>query len=402
MNLDTLKARAVDLLRQACHPYGIAASPDEQENYRRLWSRDAMISGIAGLLAGDDTVINGFRRSIETLARHRHPSGFIPSNLLPRKPHADISFGSLAGRVDATGWFVAGSCLYLLNRAEESLKTELKPILRKSLELYDLWEYNGRGLVYTPLSGNWADEYPISGHTLYDNLLRVWAMELYGRLYDDAGYLQKARKIRGKVRINFWPDSAFEVNPGIYHPRAFRELANRGPNHFAAAVGPDGYHRRFDAAGHGLAFMLGIVKKRQVESILEYQQEIYRSIGKPLLPAFWPVIMEGDARWHLLVRNYSYSFKNRPHHFHNGGIWPVWMGWYGLGLSTLGQPETAETFLESWMDIEGPETLNFCEYISSDQLIPAGKPRLCFSAAGLILLISAIKKEFSPLITGKD
>jgi hypothetical protein len=34
------------------------------------------------------------------------------------------------------------------------------------------WEFNNKGLLYVPLSGNWADEYITDGYVLYDQLLR--------------------------------------------------------------------------------------------------------------------------------------------------------------------------------------------------------------------------------------
>ncbi|MBK7466490.1 MAG: hypothetical protein IPJ43_06555 [Saprospiraceae bacterium] len=52
----------------------------------------------------------------------------------------------------------------------------LKPAIYKCLNVLEIWEYNSRGLIYTPLGGNWADEYPTSGYTLYDNVLRYWAL----------------------------------------------------------------------------------------------------------------------------------------------------------------------------------------------------------------------------------
>ncbi len=41
-----------------------------------------------------------------------------------------------------------------------------------------------------------------------------------------------------------------------------------------------------------------------------------------LLPAFHPVITPTDDDWEDLQMTFSYTFKNHPHEYHNGGLWP--------------------------------------------------------------------------------
>lgn len=400
MDLNKLESRALNLLQEACCSYGILASPEDQDNYQRLWSRDSMIAGIAGLLAGDERVLEGFRNSLLTLAAWQHPLGMIPSNVLPasegRDDDPEVSYGSLAGRVDATCWFVVGSSLYLINRDDKKLRERLKPCLRKALELLDRWEFNGKGLIYTPPGGNWADEYPVDGHTLYDNLLRVWGMQLFAHLFSDERLFQRGAWIKKKIAVNFWPRPENRGHPDIYHPGAFEEYAEEPISHFPCSVGPYGFNFTFDVAGHALALLLGLTSDEQVRTISDHTLAIQKSLGKNLLPAFWPVITEKDSRWDDLKLNYRYSFKNEPHHFHNGGIWPVWMGWYGMGMRRTGRESFAREMLESWMELEDADGngLSFSEYITSDTFIPSGKKRLSFSASGLIFLVSAISNRF--------
>ena len=33
-----------------------------------------------------------------------------------------------------------------------------------------------------------------------------------------------------------------------------------------------------------------------------------------------------------LESNYAYTFRNKPHEFHNGGLWPVWNGFLVAAL----------------------------------------------------------------------
>lgn len=393
MDLEHLQSQALELLREATTDFGIMASPEAQENYRRLWSRDAMVAGIAALPLDDDKIIRGFRDSILTLAEYQHPHGMIPSNVLPDKDDPDISYGGLAGRVDATSWFVVGASHFLRHAGDEKLKRELQPNLLLALELLDRWEFNGRGLLYTPLSGNWADEYPVQGHTLYDNCLRLWALELYSEIYNDTDRAVQSRIIRERIEINFWPEPSVVGHPAIYHKRCFEEIADAELKHFACAIDPGGYNLHFDAAGHGLALNLNLATEEQTEKVLTYTGEMFEEIGMNLLPAFWPVIKPGDPEWSELRNNYSYEFKNNPHHFHNGGIWPVWMGLFGWGMSQAGDTELSEHMLASWMEIEDPKSPRLSEYIASDTLKPQGKRRLSYSASGLLFLLQAITKN---------
>lgn len=391
MDLENLEGHALQLLRDATTGFGIMASPEAQDNYRRLWARDAMVAGIAALPSGDQELIRGFRASILTLAEYQHPHGMIPSNVLPDQDDPDISYGGLAGRVDATSWFVVGAASLLQHTNDEELKRKLQPNLLLALEIMDRWEFNGRGLLYTPLSGNWADEYPVQGHTLYDNCLRLWALELYAKLYNDEDRAVQSRIIRERLEINFWPDSSVTDHPAIYHKRAFEETAEKKLKHFACAIDPRGYNIHFDTAGHSIALHLNLATAEQQSIILDYTGEIFEEIGKDLLPAFWPVINPGDQGWSELRHNYSYEFKNNPHHFHNGGIWPVWVGFFGWAVSQTGNDNVSRRMLSSWMEIEDSKSPGFSEYITSDSLKPEGKKRLSYSASGLLFLIQAIK-----------
>lgn len=393
MDLEHLESSALQLLREACTEFGIMASPEAQDNYRRLWSRDSMVAGIAALPSDDEQVLEAFRQSVLTLAEYQHPHGMIPSNVLPDEDNPDISYGGLAGRVDATSWFVIGCCLFISHANDEELKKKLQPNLLQAIEIMDRWEFNGRGLIYTPLSGNWADEYPVQGHTLYDNCLRLWGIELYSGLYGDEDREVQSRIIRERIAINFWPEAATVDHPAVYHKRCFEEMAEKKLAHFACAVDPRGYNNHFDAAGHGLALYLNLPTTGQLQKIKQYAGELFREIGADLLPAFWPVIKPGDPEWAALNENYSFGFKNEAHHFHNGGIWPVWMGFFGLGMSRQDNASIAQNMLEAWMKIEDPEAPLFTEYIASDTLKPGGKQRLSYSASGLLFLIEAIKRN---------
>lgn len=110
--------RAVALLRKISTPDGFLAAPTEKANYRRVWSRDGVIIGLAALLSEDDELIESFERPLCTLARHQGPRGEIPSNV--DTVGGRVSYGGTTGRVDADLWFIVGCVEYWSATGDES------------------------------------------------------------------------------------------------------------------------------------------------------------------------------------------------------------------------------------------------------------------------------------------
>jgi glycogen debranching enzyme len=109
-----------------------------------------------------------------------------------------------------------------------------------------------------------------------------------------------------------------------------------------------------------------------------------------MVPAFWPPITEDDTEWNQLNANYSYSFKNKPYHYHNGGVWPMVNSFWGMALLKAGKTNTAKKLLSSITEFvkKGKENNDwgFYEYADSLNGTPGGTDRMAWSAAGLILL----------------
>lgn len=79
MSVEAYEA-AVNLLHRATTPSGIVASRHDILNYRRVFCRDAMICGLAGLLWEDEIIVQGLKTSLETLAEHQEPKvKFLPT-----------------------------------------------------------------------------------------------------------------------------------------------------------------------------------------------------------------------------------------------------------------------------------------------------------------------------------
>jgi len=374
--------KAKEVIQLASTPNGFVATSDGGENYGRIWARDAVITGVASSNIGDHWSKETWKQSIITLYENRSTSGLIPSNYDPSTGKS--SYGSLVGRVDANLWWLLGCGLYIQQYKDEKLLKNVKEVVNKLTEILQHWEFNDRGLLYTPLSGNWADEYPYHGYLLYDNALRYWAMTIWAELLEDDAYQTKALQIKELIQTNFWAKPR-QISEG-YHPKLHQEAKDKNLKHWMSGFNPAQNYYFFDAAAIGIALNAGLYNNDEVDKLEEFILENFHFDDKVLIPAFWPVLKEGDILYEDIKNNFSYEFKNFPHNFHNGGIWPVMMGWVVAGLRKAGKTTLADRIYSDYLGVCQGEEYQFHEYLSSDSLTPSGKKNMCFSASGLLLM----------------
>lgn len=366
---------AIEIIRKAITAEGILASAQQRDNYARVWARDSMMTGYAGILINDEEILAGLEKSILTLAKHQAENGQIPSNVVNDR----ASYGTHVGRTDATTWWIVVTCEYLKIYQKTELKQRLEDKIFKALSCLKTWEYNQRGLVYSPLGGNWADEYVTSGYTLYDNVLRYWALKNAAELYQSNELQDQAVYIRNLIQENFYKN---DLSAPKYHETAYSKTEFKP--YFWASLNANGYDVRFDLAGNALAILLDF--ELNFEAFSGFLEDLHTQFGHWMLPVFYPVIYPGDYDWKLLENNYSYSFKNEPYHFHNGGSWPIFLGWLCLGLKRKGWAEIPGKILSQYEQLMQEKGFHFREYYSTDKLLPLGTDQLCFSASGYLMM----------------
>jgi len=367
--------KALEVIEKAISGQGILASSEKKDNYARVWSRDSMMTGITGILIKNQTIVDGLEKSIKTLADFQAQNGQIPSNVYGDK----ASYGTLVGRTDATIWWIIGACEYIIFSKNEGLKETLKEKIYNAFSCLKTWEFNQRGLLYSPLGGNWADEYVTSGYVLYDNVLRYWAFEKASEVYEDEKLKSLAQETKKLIENNFKKNSS---DVAKYHETAYQKAYEKP--YFWASLNANGYDERFDLAGNALAILLGF--DLNLEGFSSFLEELSVEFNHWMLPVFYPIIFPKDADWNLLENNYSYDFKNQPYQFHNGGSWPIYLGWLCLGLKKRGYDEIPVKILNQYEQLLSGKGSSFREYYSTDQLIPSGTDQLCFSASGYLLM----------------
>ena len=371
---------ALCLLHRSLTEAGFLASPTERTNYRRVWARDGVICGLAGLASGDDALADGLRRTVETLLAHVGPQGQAPSNVSVVEGRAEtVSYGGLAGRVDAGPWAVLGAARWAAHADDAAWAARWAPAIGGVLDLLDAWEVNARGLVYVPQSGDWADEYDLHGYLLYDQVLRLLALRAWAPWAPSpASVAARADRLHALVEATFWPHAGGDSG-AAYHPAAYEAALSEGvrPHPFAALT-PGGYARRFDALGSALAVLAGLWPGRR-DTLLDHGLALAAATAPGLVPAFAPQVREGDDGWGTLRGNVRDRFSNRPGHYHNGGCWPMVNGWWVAALAEAGRADDARELLGR------VETANggiFPEYLDAARGERLGTTPLAWSAAG--------------------
>lgn len=364
--LDTLAGPSLALLRELAGPHGIHASRATTANYRAVFARDAVMAGVAGLLLGDDAITAGLVRTLDRLRELQGAEGQVASNYEVRDDRSvQVSFGTIAPRLDTATWYLVG--VALAQRAGAIDGARFAPSVERTLHCLGAIEYNGRHLLYVPTGGNWADEYIFEGYILYDQVLRAWALRLLAAQHGRADWAHKAQQIGAAIGERYFTTDATT------------------PQHPIAAFTPVRRFEMFDLAACALLGTSGVAPARG-EQALRWIDGHYLQHGK-LPPAFAPVIHEDDADWPALRRYHLHAFRNAPHEYHNGGIWPIWLGWLALALALGGHDDALARLRDTTARAIGAlQDFAFEEFLHGLSGAAGGTAHMAYSATGLTFL----------------
>ena len=361
---------SIALLRALTTANGIRASRSVVANYEAIFARDAIMAGLAGLSAGDEVVSRGLGRTLEQLRDLQGGQGQIASNFkVAADGSTQVSFGTLAPRFDSATWFLYG--VAVLCAAERGHYGEFAAAVDRTVDLLDGIEYNGRHLLYVPAGGNWADEYPFDGYILYDQVLRAMALRELGRVADRPQWIAKASAIADAIDARFWPAGAWKYG---------------GPRRFpVAATSPVRVDEHLDLAACALLAASDLLPHRSGALLDALRDEFLAHDRLP--PAFTPVITEQDAEWPALAAYHLHGFRNRPHEYHNGGIWPVWLGFLGVALFRHGRHDDVRHLHQlTTARVSGLSRFDFEEYFHGVTGEALGTPGMAYTATGFVLL----------------
>lgn len=402
VNIEESFRKSEEFLEACSSPHGFYASTTDRANYRRVWGRDGCITGIGALMSGEQNLIDTFRETLNTLSKYQGRQGQIPSNVNPKTKQ--VSYGMTSGRVDATLWFLIGVGQYYKRTGDEKFINKKLDTLGKIVNLLEAWEFNQKDFIFIPDSGDWADESPRHGYILYDQLLYHQAIKEYINIFRDRDnnikyWIEKKKRLKKKIETNFWMKKENIDKKYIYHPEMFDNCYKNLEGEQEFWIEDFHHHaiyKRFDAFANILTILLDFSDKSQAEKIFKYISGI---IGAGyLVPAFFPIIFPRYRKeWKEMRGSYSFYFKNRPYHAHNGGLWPMLTGFYVGALVNHDRGELARSYLENIgkansMDLEG-NGWGFYEYHHGLKKTPQGTRGLAWNASAAILGIKAFKGD---------
>jgi uridine kinase len=378
---------AWSVLAQSAKDFGFVATAQDTDNYARLWSRDSAIASLAILAHGHEALYPTVKSSILNLLDAIGDGGVFPSNVSFDKggTRSGQSFGGPVGRTDSPFWWAVTALSYMEVAQDFSSKDAVAEAIEEIERRAQAWEFNNKHLMYSPASSNWADEYPVEGYILLNNVLRLWMLTKASRLLSSGIYADKARKISGAVKYHFFGEPAeAEV---LFTPSQLKQVKDlEGGDRILMSFTPGGTLNHIDTLGWSLSILLGISSESTTKKMVE---RLRSDIGGTLAPAHWPIIDDGHILWGAITSNYAYNFKNYPGHFHNGGVWGLTQGFIAAAMNTLFGDNQAymasyEGMLESSM-----EDHPFAEYYSYPELKPGGVKNLCFSAGSYLIAAAA-------------
>ncbi|MBL7858563.1 MAG: hypothetical protein JNM57_12815 [Cyclobacteriaceae bacterium] len=376
-------SKAIELLHQASTPLGFVASVKEHDNYKRIWTRDGVVNGLASLLSGDVTLINTFESTLQTIFEHQHPIGFMPSNV---SADGKVSYGGTVGRADNPAWAVIGLCQYALVTNHKSLASRFEKHVEKCFFVMDAWEFNGKHLMYVPQSGDWADEYIQHGYILFDQLLRIWALRLAANVYHRDDWQTKADTITTVIEQNFWNNNADE----LYAANLKHQMAQAPDMYWFLGFNPARIYSQFDLQANSLALLLHIGKTDQQQIVLTFLADVMKQITS-ILPSFYPAVEKTDWEMKELENNYAYTFRNSPHEFHNGGLWPVWNGFLTAALTAHQQTDDARKVTAYLHEANSALEWEMNECFHGQTKKPIGVARCTWSAGGAVIAEKSIE-----------
>lgn len=375
--------KAIALLEKASSSRGFLASTQQHDNYKRVWTRDGVVNGLASLLTDNAVLIKTFRLTLETIFSHQHSAGFFPSNV---SDDGSVSYGGTVGRVDNVPWALIGLSQYTLHTGDESLAIKYKEQVNRALAIMDAWEFNGKHLMYVPQSGDWADEYIQHGYVLFDQLLRVWALRLMAKVYQESSYLEKSLAIEAAVKQNFWKRNN---QTDYYAPNLKHQMEHAPTEYWLLGFNPSRIYSQFDLQANALALLLNIGNTEEDDRLIQYLTKLQKE-SNTLLPSFYPPITVMDWEMNELSNNYAFTFRNRPGEFHNGGLWPVWNGLMVAALVHKKAHSLADEIHKRLMVAVQANNWEFNECMQGDTGWPAGVPHCAWSAGGVVVAQAAL------------
>jgi len=261
-----------------------------------------------------------------------------------------------------------------------------KESVDKALFYLRCLELNGKGLVYIPYGGDWADEYINHGYVLFDQILHYFALDGYARISDDKKIAGQRDMLKQIIYTNYLPKQEHKGSEYVCNERLFKEsLSEYRPPFPIPYFSSHSVHYHVDNFANALLLISDISSVDEDEMLRKVIVDMFLSDDFKILPAFHPVIEEGDEKWERLQKAYVFEFRNKPYRYHNGGLWPLVTGFF---IASFG--EKGGNLLEQFGRVLKDGGFVFHEYYHGKTHEPFGVTSLGFSASSYIIAHKAV------------
>lgn len=386
--------RSVDLLTEAATPWGFVASP-EFDHYAVIWARDALITCLGAVRAGEPDLTGGAAATLDTLTRHASARGQIPALVNPSAGSWDFGEG---GVVDTSAWLPVAVAEYVALTGDIERTRSWWPAVRDAIGWLAHQDVTGTGLISAAPSTDWMDAaLTRSGRTLHLNVLYAWALRSAERVAEalNEQFEPPVHGVDQAVNVWFWPteDEPFErLHPnGFAHAALateYRKLATTERRHYVSHIVHAAFVDRLDVLANCLAVVAGLAQPTRAEVILDTVAPAAspwptRSFLDPvpsddgsgmLIDAIDTVI---DPRW-----------SNLPGRYHNGGAWPYIGGFHAAATVMSRGPTAALPILERVAEANALDDWRFSEWIGPNG--PDGAARQTWNAGTFLYAWSMV------------
>ena len=396
--LRTAYEKAVVALKKNITPLGFSAcSLADNEvtgtdaNYRSVWARDGAITIWSTLHLSDPEVRQAQIATFETLLGATSPNGQIPANVRIDTGEPDYSGVGNIASIDSGLWVIIALYNFARATGDYTLLYRHADRLQSVMNWLSAHDSNNDALLEIPEAGDWTDLFGRSYNILYDEVLWFRANVCYGRILEYMGhfeqathYLRWSQKIRGRVLDLFWPRTsgaaAHDARPLRF---ADRQYTLGDTQYLLAEITPFGFNWRCDVFGNILAFLMNLLDLEQARTAFRFMWG--SGVNQPWPVAnLYPVVQSGDPDWRPY---YTVNLLNLPHHYHNGGIWPLVGGMWVRYIHRLGFRAVAcrELYRLAQLNEHGRDhPWEFNEWSHGQTGRPMGKAFQAWSAASFL------------------
>jgi len=401
-HLATGYEKAIDALRRCMTPMGFSAASLEDnevtgtdENYHSVWGRDGAITVISTIDIKDPEFRSANRRTLETLFENISPAGQLPANVRLKTRRPDYSGVGGICAIDSNLWLLIAMYNYASKTGDIDLLHRFRGEMQRAMDWVSAHDSNNDGLLEVPEASDWTDLFGRSYNVLYDEVLWYRAnvcyarcLELLGEPQQAADYHHWAQFIQGKILHTFWPSSNWNTPNQSTVPVNATTFADRqyslGDTHYLLAeVTPFSFNWRCDTFGNILAFLMGVLDAEKARKAFAFMWGCGVNSPYPIANLY-PVVQAGDPDWRSY---YTVNLLNLPHHYHNGGIWPLVGGMWVRFIHRLGQHGVAVQELVKLADLcklGVLEPWEFNEWAHGVTGRPMGKRYQAWSAASFV------------------